>query len=124
MTDPATDLPMPDVEIETPTSRRRRDQATSVQIGRARVAYLDALAADRALPGRPAALLSIWTRSALATDGRLALPALPPPRRRPTRRCGSGLKRSGRLTLCSSAARNGRTTAPTSSPSSSGPARR
>ncbi len=79
MTDPI-DLPMPDVEAEpeTPTARRRRDQATSVQIGRARVAYLDALATDRALPGRTAALLSIWTRSALATDGRLALPALPP----------------------------------------------
>ena len=81
MTDPI-DLPMPDVEAEpepeTPTARRRRDQATSVQIGRARVAYLDALATDRALPGRTAALLSIWTRSALATAGRLALPALPP----------------------------------------------
>ena len=77
-----TDLPMPDVEAEpepgTPTARRRRDQATSVQIGRARVAYLDALAADRALPGRTSALLSIWTRSALDTAGRLALPALPP----------------------------------------------
>ena len=78
MTDPTTDLPMPDVEPEPPTARRRRDQATSVQIGRERVAYLDALASDRALPGRTAALLSIWTRSALATDGRLALPALPP----------------------------------------------
>lgn len=75
-----TDLPLPDVEAatETPTARRRRDQATSVQIGRERVAYLDALAADRALPGRTAALLSIWTRSALVTDGRLALPTLPP----------------------------------------------
>jgi hypothetical protein len=80
MGDPTTDLPLPDVEAEpeTPTARRRRDQATSVQIGRARVAYLDALAADRALPGRTAALLSIWTRSALDTAGRLALPALPP----------------------------------------------
>lgn len=57
---------------------------TSVQLGRERVAYLDALAAERAMPGRTAALLSIWTRSALVTEGRLALPPLPPAAAPPT----------------------------------------
>jgi len=52
--------------------------ATSVQIGVDRITYLDLLAESRGLPSRAAALLAIWTRAALATDSRLALPALPP----------------------------------------------